>query len=209
MWEPSQLAPSVETPTKQVFFDCDGENSTPTNYGLGSSTDFALELVIGRGTVKLNCRESHELNHPIVTAELAKFDLLFAAKYLSGPADYLYIATHGLEVRHRAQSMGEDLVWLYSTQPYSSISAEAPLLAVSLKIENEELTRSLAHFTVGIALDEVSVRFRLMEPGMAPWDHAAVVFKIEEELPIGYTPPAYITDLHLQLNRVQIDYRQV
>ena len=207
MWQPSQLAPSVETPTKQVFFDCDGIDQTPTNYGLGSSTDFALELVIGRGLVKLNCRESHEMNHPVVTAQLAKFNLFFAAKYLSGPADYLYIAAHDLEVKHRSQSMGEDLVWLYATQPYNSIAAESPLLAVSLKIENEELTRSLAHFTVGIALSQVSVRFRLMEPGMAPWDHAAVIFKIEEELPIGYTPPAYITDLHFQLNRVQIDYR--
>ena len=103
--------------------------------------------------------------------------------------------------------MGDDLVWLYSTQPYSSIAPESPLLAVSLKIENEELTRALAHFTVGIALSQVSIRFRLMEPGMAPWDHAAVIFKIEEELPIGYTPPAYVTDLHFQLNRVQIDYR--
>ena len=99
--KPKKIFQKVETPTKQVFFDCDGVDQTPTNYGLGSSTDFALQLIIGRGTVKLNCRESHEMNHPVVTANLAQFNLLFAAKYLSGPADYLYIGAHDLEVRHR------------------------------------------------------------------------------------------------------------
>ena len=83
------------------------------------------------------------------------------------------------------------------------------MIAIAVKIENEETTRSLAHFTVGIALDDLSVRFRVIEPGLAPWDHVGLVFKIEEELPVGYTPPAYITSLHLQLNKVQIDYRPI
>ena len=60
---------------------------------------------------------------------------------------------------------------------------------------------------MGIALEELTLRFRLIEPGLAPWDHVALLFKIEEELPAGYTPPAYVTSLHLQLNHIQVDYR--
>ena len=64
MWEPSQLSPKAEPVTKQVFFDCDGDGEVPSmNYGLGNGTDLGLELSIGRGLVKLNCRESHEIRN--------------------------------------------------------------------------------------------------------------------------------------------------
>ena len=81
------------------------------------------------------------------------------------------------------------------------------MLALSLKIENEEVSRSLAHFTVAICVSNTSIRFRFVQPGQAPWEHLAILFDVKEELPIGYEPPAYITSLHVELSQVYIDYR--
>ena len=218
MWEPSQVisGQSENFTQKKVFFELDIEDEGPaptTNaYGMGSATPFGLELEIGRGNVKLNCRESNIGTGPTINLDLAGFNLLFGAKYLSGIADHLFISAHDLQITHKLESDPEETVWLYSTEARShSIEShsENPVIAIAVKIENEETTRSLAHFTVGIALDDLSVRFRVIEPGLAPWDHVGLVFKIEEELPVGYTPPAYITSLHLQLNKVQIDYRPI
>ena len=35
----------------------------------------------------------------------------------------------------------------------------------------------------------------------------ALLFDVNDEMPIGYEPPAYITSLHVELREVHVDYR--
>lgn len=122
MWEPSQVisGQSENFSQKKVFFELDIEDEGPapvTNaYGMGSATPFGLELEIGRGNVKLNCRESNIGTGPTINLDLAGFNLLFGAKYLSGIADHLFISAHDLQITHKLESDPEETVWLYSTE---------------------------------------------------------------------------------------------
>ena len=145
MWEPSQVisGQSENFTQKKVFFELDIEDEGPaptTNaYGMGSATPFGLELEIGRGNVKLNCRESNIGTGPTINLDLAGFNLLFGAKYLSGIADHLFISAHDLQITHKLESDPEETVWLYSTEARShSIEShsENPVIAIAVKIEN-------------------------------------------------------------------------
>ena len=46
----------------------------------------------------------------------------------------------------------------------------------------------------------------MVKLGQAPWEHLAILFNVEEELPVGYEPPAYITSLHVSLKDIFLDY---
>ena len=122
MWEPSQVisGQSENFSQKKVFFELDIEDEgpapVPNAYGMGSATPFGLELEIGRGNVKLNCRESNIGTGPTINLDLAGFNLLFGAKYLSGIADHLFISAHDLQITHKLESDPEETVWLYSTE---------------------------------------------------------------------------------------------
>jgi len=89
MWEPTNLTGSEQPEAKQVqFFELDNEygsgdtGATGNNYGTGSATGFGLELEIGTGNIKLNCRESTYGQGPIINLDIINFTLFFAAKYL-------------------------------------------------------------------------------------------------------------------------------
>ena len=133
----------------------------------------------------LHCRQSKYGPGPVVNLTLSGFELLFAAKFLSGIADYLYIATQSLAIRHRGENQADYTQWVYpkscsasrrfgyqsTTYPEDS----DPMLALAVKIENEEVSRALAHFTVAVCVSNLAVRFRFVEAGQAPWDHLAWV----------------------------------
>ena len=105
---------------------------------------------------------------------------------IPGIADYLYISTQSLAIRHRGENQADYTQWVYPKSclasrrfgGYQSTSYQEdshPMLALALKIENEEVSRALAHFTVAVCVSNLAVRFRFVEPGQAPWDHLARV----------------------------------
>jgi hypothetical protein len=147
--------------------DEEGSKAEEEDYfGIGQTTPFAIELQIGRGEVKLQCRETSYSSGPSVEITLAEFELIFAAKFLTGISDYLYICAQTLNITHRGDNCHEFTPWVYAKtsshrfNPRGSAMDEEsdPMLSLSVKIENEEISRSLAHFTVAISLSNTTGR---------------------------------------------------
>lgn len=224
MWKPvTGTQRPVEAP-KQVFFDLDEDDELPPVHKVSGhnilsqtqTTPLALELDIEDGDVILHCRPTNNSPGPEIQIDISDFKLIFAVKYLSGVADYLYISAQTLSIKHRVDQCAEFINWLFPKQSgrhsfyresLENHSDLDPMLTLSLKLENEEDSRSLAHYTVAVGIANTTVRFRMVQPGQAPWDHLGIIFNVEEELPVGYEPPAYITSLHLNLKDMFIDYR--
>ena len=83
MWEPTNLSHNSQESKQVQFFELDNEYEVgESNYGSGNATNLGLELEIGNGQIKLNCRESTYGRGPQINLDIREFTLLFAAKYL-------------------------------------------------------------------------------------------------------------------------------
>lgn len=129
MWEPSTNvgAKGGMDPPRKVFFEMtdDDDDIPPTcrspddsdiglSYGIGQTTPIGIELQIGSGEILLHCRETAYGSGPTVSIDLTGFELLFSAKFLSGIADYLYIAAKTLAIKHRGDNCPEFTPWVYA-----------------------------------------------------------------------------------------------
>jgi autophagy-related protein 2 len=229
MWKPVTVASPAEVHApRQVFFDLDTDEDdgelppvhrsnkgTPLP-GTTQPTPIAIELDIEDGEVVLNCRQTNNSPGPEIHIDISSFKLIFAGKYLSGVADYIYISAQTLTIKHRPDQCAEFTAWVYPKfeeksgyfhRHRESENEADPMIKISLKLENEEDERRLAHYTVAVGLSNTSVRYRMVKPGQAPWEHLGVLFNVQEELPVGYEPPAYVTSLHVSLKDIFLDYR--
>ena len=93
--------------------DEEEETEGEISFGGSQTTAFGIELQIGSGDILLHCRESIYGSGPTINLALAGFELIFSAKYLSGIADYLFIACRTLTIRHRPDNSPEYTPWLY------------------------------------------------------------------------------------------------
>jgi len=151
---------------------CRSPDESGISFGGGKSTPFGIELHIGTGEITLNCVETvHNRSGPVIKIDLTGFELIFTAKFQSGIADYLYIAAQTLTIKHRVDNCHEFTQWLYPKSTQRKLSGrsissdDTPMLALSVKIENEELSRDLAQFTVAVSVSNTTIRFRFVQPG--------------------------------------------